>query len=295
MNDFKETFIRHALELESQNFRIVFLISKIISKYDSEILEKIDIENSNSTQSQIKIYELVDKMYEEIKNDLLKELKNLGYYEADFQKKILNKKTELENNSGLTKEEVSSLLLAAYLGRSIYKNINIQKQNFKNNINRTLKIIYTSKTTNNQAKALFKKTVLKNNNTYNQTIAKTAAANTTNSARLKVFNKNNIKKYQYVAILDKKTSKICKSLDGKVYNVSDKKAPRPPQHYNCRSEIAPIINENYIFTEDDTFKEFSKTQKDEKKIIDENGNFKMKNSDIISLKERREKDKDLLK
>jgi SPP1 gp7 family putative phage head morphogenesis protein len=44
--------------------------------------------------------------------------------------------------------------------------------------------------------------------------------------------------YQYVAVLDSRTTEICLSLDGKVFRYGQ--GPMPPQHINCRSTIVPI-------------------------------------------------------
>ena len=45
-------------------------------------------------------------------------------------------------------------------------------------------------------------------------------------------------KYLYKAVLDTKTSAICRALDGKVFVHG--KGPLPPQHYNCRSRPVNI-------------------------------------------------------
>lgn len=50
-----------------------------------------------------------------------------------------------------------------------------------------------------------------------------------------------VKKVMYDATLDNKTSDICQSLDGNIFD-ADSNYPRPPQHPNCRSAIIPIVN-----------------------------------------------------
>lgn len=44
--------------------------------------------------------------------------------------------------------------------------------------------------------------------------------------------------YRYTAVLDSKTSAICRALDGKIFKRG--KGPEPPQHYNCRSRAIDI-------------------------------------------------------
>ena len=53
-------------------------------------------------------------------------------------------------------------------------------------------------------------------------------------------NRNVTSKYQYVATLDSRTSPICRELDGQEFAYGD--GPTPPQHFNCRSTIVPVVD-----------------------------------------------------
>lgn len=44
--------------------------------------------------------------------------------------------------------------------------------------------------------------------------------------------------YMWSAILDSRTTDICRSRNGNIYQFKD--GPRPPAHYNCRSYIIPL-------------------------------------------------------
>lgn len=74
-----------------------------------------------------------------------------------------------------------------------------------------------------------------------QTITRTAVTHTSNHAREETYveNKSMVKQVQYVATLDTRTSDICISLDGKVFNVGE--GPRPPMHHQCRSTTVPVL------------------------------------------------------
>ena len=74
-------------------------------------------------------------------------------------------------------------------------------------------------------------------------LVRTEASRVMNEATLNNYKENGIKKYEYMAYLDSKTSKQCKSLDGKVFNIEDAKAGvnLPPMHPNCRSTIIPFL------------------------------------------------------
>jgi len=44
---------------------------------------------------------------------------------------------------------------------------------------------------------------------------------------------------RYVAILDTRTTEICRRLGGRVFQLG--KGPRPPRHFQCRSFVAPAL------------------------------------------------------
>ncbi len=73
-----------------------------------------------------------------------------------------------------------------------------------------------------------------------ETLARTAVSHVANSTREAVYKENDdiIKGVEYVATLDSKTTEICMSLDGKVFDIGE--GPRPPMHFNCRSTTIPI-------------------------------------------------------
>lgn len=75
-----------------------------------------------------------------------------------------------------------------------------------------------------------------------QTLAQTATSAISNATRQALYERNRrfIPKEQYVATLDSRTTPICSSLDGDVFDVGQ--GPIPPIHFNCRSIRVPLIN-----------------------------------------------------
>ena len=69
-------------------------------------------------------------------------------------------------------------------------------------------------------------------------IVRTSVNQVSNAASQNVYKSNSdiTQKYRYVATLDSRTSAICASLDGQVFEYGD--GPLPPQHFNCRSTTA---------------------------------------------------------
>lgn len=73
-----------------------------------------------------------------------------------------------------------------------------------------------------------------------EALARTAINHTVTMARQETFNQNEsiLKGVQWKATLDGRTSEICRSRDGRVYEVTS--GPRPPAHPNCRSTMVPV-------------------------------------------------------
>lgn len=63
----------------------------------------------------------------------------------------------------------------------------------------------------------------------------------------KAYNELGVEKYQFIATLDKRTSEICQSLDGKIFDLKDRVVGvnASPMHVSCRSCEIPYIENDY--------------------------------------------------
>lgn len=77
----------------------------------------------------------------------------------------------------------------------------------------------------------------------NETIVRTVTQHISSTARQQVWMDNDdiISGYKWVSTLDNRTSSICRSLDGKKFDLD--KGPLPPIHPNCRSVTVPILKD----------------------------------------------------
>lgn len=73
-------------------------------------------------------------------------------------------------------------------------------------------------------------------------LVETMTARTVNESRLATFlsNEDIVKRLQYTAVVDEKTSAGCRHLAGVDFNLRAKNIPRPPLHPGCRSSLKPI-------------------------------------------------------
>jgi SPP1 gp7 family putative phage head morphogenesis protein len=75
-----------------------------------------------------------------------------------------------------------------------------------------------------------------------EAVARTAAAHVTERAREAVYSANDdiVSQERWTSVLDGRTTLICISRDGKLFEVGE--GPRPPAHWRCRSIRVPVID-----------------------------------------------------
>ncbi len=91
---------------------------------------------------------------------------------------------------------------------------------------------------------------IKTNNAYDKAIrlVRTETNYMHNAATAAFSEAIGIEKYQFLATLDIRTSKICRSLDGQIFEYKDKQTGvnYPPMHPYCRSTKVDVIDEEWL-------------------------------------------------
>ncbi|MBG9772411.1 minor capsid protein [Brevibacillus laterosporus] len=66
-----------------------------------------------------------------------------------------------------------------------------------------------------------------------------------NQAQVDSFSGFGLKQYEYIAAMDRRTSEICRNMDGKIFNIKDAVpgVNQPPLHPHCRSTIVPYFDD----------------------------------------------------
>ena len=81
------------------------------------------------------------------------------------------------------------------------------------------------------------------------TIVRTNYTDAYNQGRLAGFQDPDVKDlvaaYEYSAVLDDRTTPYCQTMDGKIFKANDSEWSHrvPPAHFNCRSLLVPILND----------------------------------------------------
>jgi SPP1 gp7 family putative phage head morphogenesis protein len=78
--------------------------------------------------------------------------------------------------------------------------------------------------------------------TQSKALAVTTITSVTNKADMAVYKTNEkaLHGWQYVAVLDSRTSNLCSHLDGRIFPLSDTSS-MPPRHWHCRSHTLPVF------------------------------------------------------
>ncbi|MDC5538597.1 minor capsid protein [Acinetobacter baumannii] len=78
---------------------------------------------------------------------------------------------------------------------------------------------------------------------------RTVRSHVANQAYLNSFNQIGFEYVRLVATLDGRTSKLCASLDGSVWEINDPAKRVPPLHPNCRSILVPVEKDGQLVGE----------------------------------------------
>jgi len=93
---------------------------------------------------------------------------------------------------------------------------------------------------------IIREELLSTSETWVQTVARTKTTEIYNEARKRYWEtdplaKQIVEAYQWSAILDNRTSNICRHMDGKIFKIGELSDwLKPPAHFNCRSILVPI-------------------------------------------------------
>ena len=202
--------IQEKAELKKQMNNLINDILK--GEYESEkdiVTNNLIDVAKDSYYSSCYIYELgigVSYKLLPVKQDILNDIINKKIYGRTYSSRIWKNKNQVAK---MLKKEINDFLN----GKT---DVNTISKNIKNRFN----------IDNNVSNRLLRTEIAKVQCETNEVWAK----------------EHNIKKQLFCATLDGKTSKICQSLDGTIYNFDDEHKQIPPLHPNCRSCLIEIVD-----------------------------------------------------
>lgn len=182
---------------------------------------------------------------------LLKRLRNIAAYEANFEAESVNAHTPrgfaLTAASGEAAWASATAVPLSATGDLLEPFIKDMTTREVSTINKVIVRGYSEGWTNDEItrvlrgtkKLNYKDGLMSSLGKHNATLVRTSIQHVSNQAREATWTENEITKYRWVSTLDSRTTSQCRSLDGKIFEVG--KGPRPPIHMNCRSTTVAII------------------------------------------------------
>lgn len=224
-------------------------IDKFIEKYPKyeklkkvrESIYKLDRLEGLKVSINLSQMELAEKEVEEVKK-YLEDVYKTGF---DYANKELGYPT---NFNSYNKEAVEKFINKSWVG-----GINFSKRIY-NNRDKVSKWVMTEFADGVKRGESYDRLIKKMMNRFQEVskssakrLVVTEASYILNESSMKVF-EDEFDEYKYNAMLDAKTSKLCRRLDGEVYKISERKAGKnfPPMHPNCRSSFTIVIPDDWM-------------------------------------------------
>ena len=151
---------------------------------------------------------------------------------------------------GIPREAVIKIIEYPYAGRMYSDNIWRNKDNLVNFINQEITVgIIRGESIQKIARRLRNETkadTLRLAQSWAERLVRTEINYAMNQAHLKGYKDSGVvEKYEFLAAHDKRTSKLCRDLDGQMFELSEATVGvnYPPVHCNCRSTVIPVLED----------------------------------------------------
>lgn len=255
-------------------------IDKFIEKYPKyknlkkvrESIYKLDRLEGLKVSINLSQMELVEKEVEEVKK-YLEDVYKTGF---DYAYKELGYST---NFNSIDKDVVEKFINKSWVGgmnfsQRIYKN--------RDKVSRWVMTEFADGVKRGESYDRLVKKMMNKFQEVSKSSAKrlvaTEASYMLNESSMSVFAKE-FDEYKYNAILDSKTSKLCRKLDGEVYKIIERQAGKnfPPMHPNCRSSFTIVIPDDWMYNK--TIESKLKNTQKEIKMVGKNLRYKPKAPD----------------
>lgn len=252
--------IAHHIGLQRYSDRTVREILALLSDTEKDLLKqlmKLRTEGKElSARSQhlskvlASIKEVMDEGYAKLNGTLTDEMTDLAEHEVAFQVRSV----QAVGSFGLMTKPTREMLKAAvetkpFEGRVLKEwGKDLSDAAFKRVRDQIRMGFVEGESTENIAKRLrgtraanYKDGVLNMSRNGAEGLVRTAINHTANAAKGEFYKKNKkiIRALRWTSVLDRRTTVICASRDGKEYPVDS--GPRPPAHWRCRSTMTALL------------------------------------------------------
>lgn len=220
-----------------------------LSSEYKRLLENVSmkVRHARSQKLYIDTIHLVEQLAKTQKiqlEELLKDVYEDSVYKTAYEVQTMQGKyTQMQ---GLNEKEINEIIKKPWTedGKEFSTRIWENKQKLVQTLTREMTRAFILKESTSRINERITKRF---NVSYNEArrLIETETAYIQEKAMLDTYDKLNVEKYEILAVLDSKTSEICRQMDGKVFERKDAKAgiTLPPFHCYCRSTTIPYIND----------------------------------------------------
>jgi len=188
--------------------------------------------------------------YQTISNDVQKGVQGLVMDEADFSSTLYGKTTNVDFGRPAEAQLMASIENAPMVAEGM-RGMTIQEALKKYGGAKSTQInrLITDGVTLGKTTPEIAREVGTMMNTLHrrqlETLVRTSTNHASSVARKEVYNHNDhlLEGYEWVATLDSRTTVVCGSRDGKIYQLSDN--IYPPAHWGCRSTTIPAVKDEF--------------------------------------------------
>ena len=199
---------------------------------------------SRLMELQSQIDSVMQKIYQQeqqISTAFYESLAKDAYYQSIFE---VQKQTGLAFSfTHISSKQINRVLSMNWSGKHyssrIWKNTNILAQTLKEEI---LVSLLTGRTDRETAEMLTRK--FASGGIQARRLVRTESCFVSGELTARSYEECGIEQYRYLAVLDLRTSAVCRSLDNQTFPVSERKAGKnyPPMHPWCRSTTIAVIS-----------------------------------------------------
>lgn len=252
-----DALTEHQVHLQRLSNGTASKILAMLKRSEARIVERLlDVDISTLSRSRqerllTELRKVIEGAYIDATGALQLDLDRLAVYEGEYQQDLFRRVLPVRFETVVPSPE--QLIAAANarpfqgkLLKDVYSELSVSA--FKK-VRDTIRLGFVEgRTTDQIIRDLrgrrsqgYKDGVLSANRRDTEAVVRTAINHTANAAREHVYERNDalVKGVRFNATLDARTTLVCASNDGKVFEPG--KGPRPPLHFNCRSSTSPVL------------------------------------------------------
>lgn len=249
--------VKHQIYLQRYSTQVVREIEELLNQGEIDIIAKLSrADLTDFSQRRLRmmldeIFKLSKETYQVLNDRLNNKLSDTAHYEVEFNANLIEKLLPIEISLLRPAIETLAALVTSkpMQGRFIADEIKDLDSVRVRQIEQAIRIGIIEGETNADiirrirgSKTLnYKDGILQRSRDDVERLVRTSITHITARARDELYQANEsvVKQWRFSATLDRRTTVICASLDGQVFDLGS--GPMPPRHPNCRSSTTPIL------------------------------------------------------